>query len=108
MCPDLHREGVGDIVVVTPVAVEVWTSLWWNDWGHVWIKAGFPRSYSLHTVMSVLSAGMGAEVGGPMASRLTRGLHASLGRGRSTPRGLGAPALTLQGSGEAEIAPDRA
>jgi hypothetical protein len=46
--------------------------------------------------------------GGPVAPCLARGLHASLGRGRSTLRGFGAPVLTLQGSGEAEIILDRA
>jgi hypothetical protein len=45
---------------------------------------------------------------GPVASCFTIGLHASLGRGRSTPRGSGAPVLTLQGLGEVEIVPDSA
>jgi hypothetical protein len=56
--------------------------------------------------MSTLSAGMDAVVGAPVTPRLARGLHVSLGRGRSTPRGSGAPVLILQGSGEAEIVPD--
>jgi hypothetical protein len=43
-----------------------------------------------------------------VAPRLARGLHVSLGRGRSMPRGSGAPVLTLQGSGEAKIVLDRA
>jgi hypothetical protein len=29
------ERGLGGIVVVTPVAVEVWMSPWWNDRGHV-------------------------------------------------------------------------
>jgi hypothetical protein len=33
--PDLRREGVRWYVVVTPIAVEVWMSSWWNDRGHV-------------------------------------------------------------------------
>jgi hypothetical protein len=33
-----------------------------------------------------------------MAPRLARGLHVSLGQGESTPRGSGAPVLTLLGS----------
>jgi hypothetical protein len=41
-----------------------------------------------------------------MAPRLARGLYVSLGRGRSMPRKLGAPVLTLQGSGEEKIVPD--
>jgi hypothetical protein len=45
---------------------------------------------------------------GPVDSRHARGLQVSLRRGRSTPRGLGAPVLMLQRSGEVEIAPDRA
>jgi hypothetical protein len=29
------ERGLGGIVVVIPVAVEVWMSSWWNDRGHV-------------------------------------------------------------------------
>jgi hypothetical protein len=43
-----------------------------------------------------------------VAPHLARGIHASLERGRSTPRGSGASVLILQGSGEAEIVPDGA
>jgi hypothetical protein len=57
--------------------------------------------------MSVPSVGMGAMVGTPMAPCLARGLHASLERGRSMPRGSSTPVLTLQGSGKAEIVPDK-
>jgi hypothetical protein len=67
-----------------------------------------PVFLSLCTVMSVPSTGVGAVVKAPMAPRLARGLHVFLGRGRSTLRGSGAPVLTLHGSGEAEIVPDRA
>jgi hypothetical protein len=77
----------------------------WNDRGHVRSERG---SCSLCTVTSVPSAGVGAVVGGPVAPRPARGLHMSLGRGRSTPRGSGAPVLIWQGSDEAEIVPDRA
>jgi hypothetical protein len=44
----------------------------------------------------------------PVAFCLARGLHASLERGRSMPRGSGTAVLTLQWSGEAEIIPSRA
>jgi hypothetical protein len=37
---DLRREGVGGIVTVTPVVVEVWTSSWWNDQGHIGLERG--------------------------------------------------------------------
>jgi hypothetical protein len=37
---DLHRGGVGGIVAITPIAIEVWTSLWWNDRGHVGSERG--------------------------------------------------------------------
>jgi hypothetical protein len=37
---DSHREGVGGIVVVTPVAVEVWMLSWWNDRGRVGLERG--------------------------------------------------------------------
>jgi hypothetical protein len=42
-----------------------------------------------------------------MAPHLARGLHVSLGRGKSTPRESGTPMLLLLGSGEAEVVPDR-
>jgi hypothetical protein len=29
------ERGLGGIVIVTPVAVVVWMSWWWNDQGHV-------------------------------------------------------------------------
>jgi hypothetical protein len=35
------ERGLGGIVIITPVAVEVWISLWWNDWGHVGSGHGF-------------------------------------------------------------------
>jgi hypothetical protein len=57
--------------------------------------------------MSVPSVGVGAVVRAPVASHLARGLHSSFGRGRSTPRGSGAPVFRLQGSSEAEVVPDR-
>jgi hypothetical protein len=56
--------------------------------------------------MSVPSVEMGAVVGAHAAPILAKGPYASLGRGKSMPRGSGAPVLTLQGSGEAEIVPD--
>jgi hypothetical protein len=34
------EKGLSGIVVVTPVAVEVWMSSWWNDWGHVGLGHG--------------------------------------------------------------------
>jgi hypothetical protein len=32
--------GLGGIVVIPPVAVEVWMSSWWNDRGHVGSERG--------------------------------------------------------------------
>jgi hypothetical protein len=57
-------------------------------------------------VMFVPSVGMGVVVGALVAPRLARGLHVSLGQGRSMPRGSSAPMLTLWGSGEVDIVPD--
>jgi hypothetical protein len=91
------ERGLGGTVTVTPITVEVWMSSWRNDRGHVWIRARFPCSYSLCTVMSVPSAGMGTVVRAPVAPRLARGLHVFLERGRSMPRGSGSLVLTLQG-----------
>jgi hypothetical protein len=58
--------------------------------------------------MSVPLVGMGTVVGALAAPHLARGLHMSLGRGRSMPRGSGTLVLTLQGSGKAEVVPDGA
>jgi hypothetical protein len=54
-------------------------------------------------VVLVPSLGTGAVVGAHATPGLARGPYVSLGRGRNMPRGSGAPVLTLQGSGEAEI-----
>jgi hypothetical protein len=35
VCPDCVERELGSTTVVTPVAVEAWTSSWWNDRGHV-------------------------------------------------------------------------
>jgi hypothetical protein len=108
MHPDLRREGVGGIVAVTLVTIEVWTSSWWNDRGHVGSERG--SRVSVHYARSCQSHQWEwvPWLGAPMAPRLARGLHVSLGRGRSMPRGSGAPVLTPWGSGEAEIVPDKA
>jgi hypothetical protein len=66
----------------------------------------FTRSYPLCRVVSVPSVGMGVVVGDHTALGLAKGRHASLGRGGSVPRGSGAPVPMLEGSGEAENAPD--
>jgi hypothetical protein len=34
------EKGLGGIVVVTPIAIEVWVSSWWNDRGHVGSRHG--------------------------------------------------------------------
>jgi hypothetical protein len=67
-----------------------------------------PCPYSLCMVVFIQSLGIGAAVGAHVAPGLTLGPYTSLRRGRSMPRGLGTPVLTLQGSGEAEIVPDGA
>jgi hypothetical protein len=36
----VERGLLGGIVVITPVAVDVWMSSWWNDWGHVGLGLG--------------------------------------------------------------------
>jgi hypothetical protein len=107
VCPNLCREGVGGIVVVTPITIEVWMSSWWNDRGDVGSERG--SHIPIHCARSCPSyGGNGCRGGAPVASRLARGLHASLGRGKSTLRGSGALMLTLRGLDEAKIIPDRA
>jgi hypothetical protein len=66
-----------------------------------------PCSHPLYMVMSVPSAGMSAVVGAHAAPGLARGPYVSLGQGGSVLRGSVSPVLTLEGSGEAEIVPDR-
>jgi hypothetical protein len=56
--------------------------------GSRWYSCRHPhRCRGMDVVMFVPSAGVGAVVGGPMAPHLSRGLHMSLRRGGSTPRG---------------------
>jgi hypothetical protein len=52
-------------------------------------------------------SGNGCRGGTHAPPGLAGGPYTSLGLGGSIPRGSGAPMLTLQGSGEAEIVPDR-
>jgi hypothetical protein len=81
---------LGGIVVITPVAIEVWMSLWWNNRGHAGSGRGSrapvdcARSRPSHLWERV------PWLGPPVAPRLARGLHVSLGQGGSMPRGSGA------------------
>jgi hypothetical protein len=65
-------------------------SSWWNDRGQVESGCGSrapvccARSHPSHRREPV------ARLGVPVAHRLARGLHVSLGRGGSKPRGSGA------------------
>jgi hypothetical protein len=58
-------------------------------------------------VVFVPSLGMGAAVGPTRLPASPEALTRPLGEVESMPRGSGAPVLTLQGSGETEIVPDR-
>jgi hypothetical protein len=79
--------GLGGIVVVIPVAVEVWMLSSWNDRGHVRLGRGsrtavdYAWSHLSHRWERV------PRLGAPVAPRLARGLDVSLGRGGSRPRG---------------------
>jgi hypothetical protein len=92
------ERGLSGIVIVTPIAVEVWTLSWWNDRGHVGsgrgsrAPVGCAWSRPSHRWERV------PRLGVPVAHRLARGLHVSLGRGESKPRGLGA-LMTPRGLG---------
>jgi hypothetical protein len=84
------ERGLGGIVVVTPVAIEVWVSLWWNDRGHVgsrWASRA-PVDYARSRLSYRWE--WAPWLGAPVAPRLARGLHVSLGRGKSTLRGSSA------------------
>jgi hypothetical protein len=84
------ERGLGGIVVVTPVAIEVWMSSWWNDRGHIGSGRG---SYALVNCARSRPSHRQERVprlGVPVAHRLARGFHVTLGRGGSKLRGLGA------------------
>jgi hypothetical protein len=105
----IHIErGLGGIVVVTPVAIEVWVSSWWNDRGRVGSKRGSHAPVHCAQSRPPHRREWVPWLGGPMASCFARGLHVSLRRGRSMSRGLGAPMLMLLGSNEVEIVLGRA
>jgi hypothetical protein len=87
--PDLRRERVRWYSARYPIVIEVWMPSWWNEWGHVgsWRGSGAlvdcvrPRlSHQREWV---------PWLGAPRAPRLAIGLHASLRRGGSMPRGYG-------------------
>jgi hypothetical protein len=79
------ERGLGGIVV----AIEVWMLLWWNDQGHIGsgrdsrAPVDCARSRPSHRRERV------PWFGGPVARRLARGFHMSLGRGGSKLRGSG-------------------
>jgi hypothetical protein len=64
------ERGLGGTVVVTPIAIEVWMSSWWNDWSHVIWYHGSHAPRTLCAVVHVPSAGMSVVVGGPRGSQL--------------------------------------
>jgi hypothetical protein len=100
---DSRRERLGDTVVVTPVVVEAWTSVMAGMTGVVSFRTTAPMPRTLCAVVHVPFAEVDVVVGAHTASSCAREPYASLGRGGSMPRGSGAPMLTSQGSGEAEI-----
>jgi hypothetical protein len=91
-------------VVVAPVAD---AGRGWNDRSHIVLYHGSQCPRTLCAVMHVPFAEVDVVVGAHTAPSCARGPSASLGRGGSMPTGSGAPILTSQGSGEAEIVPDR-
>jgi hypothetical protein len=100
---DLRKEGSRRYSCRYPIAAEVWTSWWWNDRGH--IGSGCGSRAPVHYARSRLSHRWEwvPRLGAPVVPHLARGLHMSLGRGGSTPRGSSA-LMTLWGSGEVETA----
>jgi hypothetical protein len=76
----IERE-LGGIVIITPVAVEVWMSSWWNDRRHV--ESGHGSRAPVDCARSRPSHRWERApwLGVPMAHCLVRGLHVSLGQG---------------------------
>jgi hypothetical protein len=103
MCLDSCKEGVGGIVVVTPVAVEVWSSSWWNEQSHVGSERG--------SHVPIHCAGLcpshqweWAPWWGPMRLLvLPEGATHPSGKAENAPRGSGTLMMSW-GSGEVETA----
>jgi hypothetical protein len=87
------ERGLGGIVAVTPDAVEVWMS----GGGMTRVMLGQARGshVPVHCARSRLSHQREwvPQLGAPVAPHLARGLHVSLGRGRSMLRGRVLPCL---------------
>jgi hypothetical protein len=100
---DLCREGVMWHSCRYPVIVEVWTSLWWNDRGHVGSKRGFhtpvycARSCPSHRRERVPRLG---GRGFPSCQMTPRVLGA---RWKLPPEVPVSPETFPQGSGETEV-----
>jgi hypothetical protein len=84
------ERGVGGIVAITPVAVEVCMSSWWND--RVMLGQGVVSVllFTVHGHVRPIGGSGCHGMGAPVAPCLARGLHMFLGWGGSTPRGSGA------------------
>jgi hypothetical protein len=74
------ERGLGGIVVVTPITVEVWLSSWWNDRGHVGSGRGSRAPVDCAWSRAVVWRA-------PVAHRPARGFHTFFGCGRSKLRG---------------------
>jgi hypothetical protein len=70
------ERGLNGIVIVTSIAVEVWMSSWWNDWGHV--ESGRGSRAPIDYARSCLShrweqaPWLGGPHGSPSCQRVTR------------------------------------
>jgi hypothetical protein len=84
------ERGLGGIVVVTPIAVEVWMSSWWNDRGHVGPGHGSRAPVDCARSRPSRRQERVPRFGGPVAPCLARGFHVSLERDGSKLRGSGA------------------
>jgi hypothetical protein len=83
------ERGLGGIVLVTPVVVKVWMPSWWNEWGHVGSWRGSRALVDCVRPRLSHQREWVPWLGAPRAPRLAIGLHASLRRGGSMPRGYG-------------------
>jgi hypothetical protein len=99
----VERE-LGGIVVVTPVAVEVWMSSWWNDRGHIGLGRGFrapvdcARSRPSHRQGRV--PWLGGSRGSPSCQRVPRVPRRD---GKMSPEASISPETSPQGSGGMEF-----
>jgi hypothetical protein len=99
------ERGLGGIVAITPVTVEVWTTSWWNEWSHVRSERSSHVQFTVHGHVCPIGKN-GCCGGGPHGSLpCQRAPRVPRARQKYAKRVRRSYAYTT-GVGEAEIVPD--